>query len=417
MKNKNTNLLPVLRGKPVKIGLALVLILTISSLALFALAPGSGQSPKQKETATNMSTATPVAAKLTDYQKAQQTYEAVMRAFYVPANNLYREHIEPKPDDKAFSYLWPYSGMISALNALAKVPGDRQAEYKAALVKVLDGLEQYYDPSAVVPAYDSYVRQFGGGQKFYDDNQWLGLDFLEAYATLKDPRYLEKARITFRHTISGWSNDMGGGVYWRENDPDTKNTCSNGPAAVLALKLYEVTGEKEYLDWALKILDWVKQLKSPDSGVYWDNLTKEGNVDKRTYTYNTGTPLHAYALLYKITKDEKYLTEARALAASSVEHFVRPNAVANGNFYPDTPWFNTILFKGYLALYENDPARDKRYIETMRQNLNWAWENARTDKGLFSPDWSGASGVSNPHKWLLDQAPMVELYALLTTVK
>jgi hypothetical protein len=53
------------------------------------------------------------------------------------------------------------------------------------------------------------------------------------------------------------------------------------------------------------------------------------------------------------------------------------------------------------------------YIDAMRANVEYAWEHARTNENLFSPDWTGRSGVTNPHKWLLDQAPMVEFYARL----
>ncbi|WP_269431585.1 hypothetical protein [Bacillus sp. SA1-12] len=32
----------------------------------------------------------------------------------------------------------------------------------------------------------------------------------------------------------------------------------------------------------------------------------------------------------------------------------------------------------------------------------------------FSKDWTGKTGVTDNLKWLLDQAPMIECYALLT---
>jgi len=99
-------------------------------------------------------------------QRAEQTYEAIQKSFYVPTENLYLEHFQAKSDDKAFSYLWPYSGMISALNALAKLPGNDGKKYREQLVKVLDGLEQYWDGDSTPPGYDSYIRRGGGGQSF-----------------------------------------------------------------------------------------------------------------------------------------------------------------------------------------------------------------------------------------------------------
>lgn len=349
--------------------------------------------------------------------RAEQTYQAVQMSFFVSEYNLFREHDTLLPEDKAFAELWPYSGVISAVNALNKLPdGER---YRDDLVRVLDGLEQYFDGQASIPGYDSYVREFGGGQKYYDDNEWLGLDFIEAYRTLGDPAYLEKAKVTFDFAISGWSEDLNGGIYWREGDQSSKNTCSNGPAAVLALKLYQETAEEEYLDWAIRILAWLKRLQAP-SGVYWDNIAANGMIDFRTYTYNAGTVIHANALLYQITGEQAYLDEARAVADASMAHFWREIPGADWRSYPATPWFNAVLLKGYLALYEADPQHDGRYIQSFSGNLDYAWEHARGPRGFFNPDWAGKPSVARGsngkegHYWLLDQAAMVELYALLS---
>jgi len=355
----------------------------------------------------------------TDVLRATATYQVLMGTFYVPDLNLYREHSELLPEDRAFSNLWPYSGVISAVNALAKMP--EGTSYHSDLARVLEGLEQYWDGGANPPAYDSYVREFGGGQKYYDDNEWLGLDLIEAYRTLGDPMYLEKAKATFEFAVSGWSYDLGGGIYWREQDTSTRNTCSNGPAAVLALKLYQETGDQEYQDWAIRILEWLKPLKAP-SGVYWDSVSDRDVIDFRTYTYNTGTVIHANALLYQITGREAYLKEARALAETSLRHFARTAPEAEIALYPATPWFNAVLLKAYIALYYADPQHDPRYIEAFRSNLDHAWEYARSEEGLFTPNWAGnaqaARGSDGKHGvyWLLDQAAMVELYALLAQI-
>lgn len=344
-------------------------------------------------------------------EKAIQSYHSLMQHYYIKEEKLYLEHWLRKNDDRQVSYLWPYSGVISALNALVKIPYTVR-QFEDDLVRVLEGLEHYWNPKSNPPAYDSYVLSEGGGQQFFDDNEWLGLEFVEAYRSLKIKEYLQKAIHIFEYIISGWSEDLKGGIYWRD-DKITKNTCSNGPAAVLALKLFEETQETLYVELAQKILAWCSQLKSPKEGVYWDNMNPEGEIDRHKYTYNTGTILHANALLFNITKDKTYLDEANSLAQASLTYFTKREDCLPFEFYPNSPWFNVILFKGFLALYDTDPDHSPIYIDSMRRNADYAWTHARDSEGLFSKDWTGKTGVNQRHKWLLDQAPMIEYYALL----
>lgn len=344
--------------------------------------------------------------------QAEQSYQALIDHFYDPATNRYRERVVPRPDDPRAAHLWPFSGVLSALNALAALPDGHR--YRADLARALDALEQYFDAEADPPGYDSVLRAHGGGQKYYDDNEWLGLELLDAYATLGAPALLAKARLVFAFAVSGWSEALGGGIYWRQDDTETKNTCSNGPAALLALRLYQATGEPDYLAWAYRILDWTDRLKDPASGVYLDHLRSDGGVDARTYTYNTGTVLHSHALLYELTGSAAHLEEARALAAASLRHFTRHHP-AGPALFPDTPWFNAVLLRGYLALHALDD--DPTYITAMWANLAHAWIHARDADGLFGEDWSGQGRRGGPETWLLDQSAMVELYARMAGVE
>ncbi len=346
------------------------------------------------------------------YSRAEQTCAALLTRFRVADTPYFYERVKANPGDRNVCELWPYSGVVSAFNALAAHPVGG-LRYQAGLRQVLNGLEAYYDSASPLPAYDSYILAEGGAQKYYDDNEWLGIEFIRAYRTLKDTAYLVKAVEMFRYAVSGWSQSMGGGIFWREDDPDTKNTCSNGPAAVLALLLYEETQDEAYVNWALKILDWNKRLKSPQLGVYLDAVKLDGSIDERTFTYNTGTPLHANALLYKITGERQYLDEAEALADASRRHFARTPGDGGVGIFPNTPWFNAVLLRGYLELYRVDPQHDPVNLGLMKANLEYAWEHARAADHSFTPDWTGQSDLDCEVRWLLDQAAMVELYALL----
>lgn len=349
---------------------------------------------------------TPAAVTTPWREMAEGMWSTIQSTFYVPEAGLYLA--KTPREENHISELWPFSALFSGLNARASagVAPSADADLDAAFAL----LAEYADPRADPPGYDSYPIRLNGGDKYYDDNEWLGIDGVYAWRHLKDQRYLDLATTTWAFALSGWSDDMGGGIYWKQYDASTKNTCSNAPAAVLAMLLHEETGNEDYRAWAQRILDWTAQLKGPNNGVYFDHLNDDGTIDRATYTYNTGTPIHANALLYRATGDERYLTEARALAQASLDWFApAASAVDSIRFFPNTPWFNVILFRGYVALAEVSPApaADGVYLRAMLDSLQFGWSNARDENGLLNPDWSGRAAVTDNWK-LLDQAPILE---------
>lgn len=358
-----------------------------------------------------MTRETPPQATATTFAEIADAMWDAIQASFLLDTGLYAEHAPPRSDDRASSYLWPFSAVLSAANARARLKGDEDS--KTALRRTLEAAEAYFDPASDPPGYDSYVVADGGGDKFYDDNQWLGIDFVYAFRTLGDEVYLERSRLIWELSMSGWSDDMGG-IYWKQNDRSTRNTCSNGPAAVHALLLYEETGEDAYLAWAQRILAWLDDtLYDEKSGVYHDSITADGLLDQTKWTYNAGTPLHAYARLYAATGEQRWLDRARQIAADSYAYFASvpvPDAPDEVRRWQAQPWFNSILHRGYEALYEVDPDPDPTYIASLPALLRYGWERVRDEEtGLMVPDWT--SPVGSAEYALLDQPPVVEIAA------
>ena len=308
------------------------------------------------------------------------------------------------------SFLWPYSGMLSGCVSLYKTTGD--AKYRDILEKqILPGLELYWDNIREPFCYQSYPMFNGKSDRFYDDNDWLAIDFCDYYALTKEPKYLEKAEALHAYIYSGWSEELGGGIFWCEQQRVSKNTCSNAPATVLCMKLYELTKKPEYLEWAKKTYAWTKEnLCDTTDYVYWDNIALNGKIATQKYTYNSGQMIQAGVLLYKETGDESYLTDAQRTAKGSFDHFTSMQNLPNGKairFYTSSPWFNVIMFRGLKALYEVDG--NALYVNTMADNARYAWKNTRDENGLLGDDWSGLK--NKKHKWLLDNACMLELFS------
>ena len=235
-------------------------------------------------------------------EKAQQTLDALYQNYAAPNTCLLRENYPFNQDNKTtylaseeqakrrneYSYLWPYSGTFSAVNALLESTGNKK--YKKLLEnKVLPGLEEYFDTRREPFAYSSYISSQPLSDRFYDDNVWLGIDFTDFYRMTGKQAYLEKAKLIWKFILSGKDDVLGGGVYWCEQKKESKNTCSNAPGAVFALKLFQATQDDAYLKEGKELYEWTKKnLEDSKDHLYFDNISLNKKIGRAKFAYNSG---------------------------------------------------------------------------------------------------------------------------------
>lgn len=356
--------------------------------------------------------------------RAESFYDLVYGLYYLPNYNLFSEYYpntnqpnlnyfnDGEKSAKEVSFLWPFSGMTSAINILYKID---KKKYSTLLKKLIEAQKQYRDTIRKPAGYQAYPARLEKSDRYYDDNGLVGIDYIEAYANTKQNSYLKDAKEVFEFIKSGWNNDLEGGVTWLEGIHDQKPACSNGKATVLALKIYEQTKDQYYLDWALKFYNWMHSHLRAEENIYWNDMkTADRSILKTAWTYNTGTMLQAAVSLYKITGSKMYLQEAQSLAEGSYLYFGKKQTDGRVSIL-DNPWFTVVLFRGYQDLYAVD--QNAKYVDTIIQNVDYAWKNARDDKGLVYSDWNAEKDESKTSKWLLNQAAVIELYARIALIK
>ncbi|WP_212003828.1 glycoside hydrolase family 76 protein [Chitinophaga sp. HK235] len=331
-------------------------------------------------------------------QRADLLHAAVTRYLFEPATGLYIQTSDRNKNHNAHADLWGLCALVQAANEMERLhPG------KSYLPPVAAAIQQYYDPIPPAPGYASYVVKERREDRYYDDNQWIGIAYLDVWQRTRQSVYLTRGEEIYRFMMTGYDTITGGGLYWREGDKTTKNTCSNGPGILLALQLYEATQRKPYLDTALLLYNWVNRYLRDEDGVYWDAIKPQKNnrIDSAAYTYNTGTMLEANVKLYRITHQLQYLKEAQHIAAGGYRRFYRDG------LFRSSYWFNAVLLRGYLALYKEDGNR--QYVDAMQAYADRVWEQ--------DCDKNNHMLGKRPEKELLAQAGMMEIYARLALVK
>lgn len=319
---------------------------------------------------------------------------------------------QPDAPQNLYSYLWPFSGSLSAVVSIYQ--NNKDASYLQILEnRIMPGLDLYFDTKRDPGAYASYIEKTPTPDRFYDDNVWIGIDFTDLYLLTKEKKYLSRATATWNFIESGTDSILGGGIYWCEQKKFSKNTCSNAPGAVFALKLFEATSDSSYFHKGKNLYEWTKaNLQDKKDYLFYDNINLNGEIEKTKFAYNSGQMMQAAALLYKCTKDGSYLKEAQDIAQSCHNYFFydyTTNKGAKISLPKGDIWFTTVMYRGFIELYGID--KNRKYIDFFKSNLDYAWNYMREDNGLFNKDWTAQT--KDDSKWLLTQFAMVEMYARL----
>lgn len=128
---------------------------------------------------------------------------------------------------------------------------------------------------------------------YYDDMAWLALALQRAERSVGVRRRGAVGSLADA-LRSGWTDDSGGGIWWRlkdKYDEDFKNTPTNGPAAILFARVRDPR--------AYDAGRWIERhLVDPQTGLVWDgvHLSADGGIreiDTARYTYCQGVYLGA----------------------------------------------------------------------------------------------------------------------------
>lgn len=236
--------------------------------------------------------------------------------------------------------------------------------------------------------------------EFYDDMEWIALALLRAYQATNETKYKDATLELWGYIKQGWNENAGGGIAWRKSQPWSKNACSNGPAAILAARLYQEFGDKEDLQWATRIYSWLKStLVNPTTGAVWDNIdSRTGDINKDwVFTYNQGTYIGAAVELHQIFNERSYLNDA-VLAADYTMSTLVENSILKSEGTGDGGLFKGVFVRYFTKLIQQERLDDlpyRRYIQFMEYNATTLWEQGTTTPAtLFGPNWRQRPGTS-----------------------
>ncbi|MCB0920630.1 MAG: hypothetical protein KDC08_02310 [Actinobacteria bacterium] len=159
---------------------------------------------------------------------------------------------------------WPFSQVLHAYALSDSVSGP------ARFPGLVRGLAAYRDPRG------AYRESIGRGKRYYDDNAWLGLAFLQRHAFSSGQASRQRA-LDIDGFVQSGLDPATGGIRWVE-DGETLNACSTGAGALLHTML---GGDIR------ASLDFLAELRNSD-GLVQDHVRADGSIDAGVFSSNQG---------------------------------------------------------------------------------------------------------------------------------
>ena len=332
---------------------------------------------------------------------ADSSSSAMINSFWNASDKYFNSNNSGLKD---FQY-WPQAHALDVMiDAYAR---NKNLTYKTTIDQWYDGVKKNNG--------NTFLNQF------YDDMEWNALAMLRAYNITSDEKFKTAATDVWKDIQTGWNTNAGGGIAWKKDQPYSKNACSNGPACILAARLYQQFNDVKDKEWAIKIYGWEKEyLFNISNGAVADNIDSRTGEVKTTwiFTYNQGTFIGSALELYKITGDKGYLNDAVKAADYALNNLVD----SNDRILKNEGTGDGGLFKGVFVRYftqliltpDLSSTIQKRYITFLKHNGETLWREG-TNKSLilFSPYWKTKQGSTTDLTTQTSGAMLIEAVALL----
>ncbi len=199
------------------------------------------------------------------------------------------------------------------------------------------------------------------GDIYNDDCMWACIAYLRGYQATGNSTFLSIATANFNMVWArGWDTSAGG-LWWTTAD-QSKNSCDEDPAAIVAYLLYQATGNSSYLTQSQELYNWeIAHLYNPSTGEISDNYAN-GQANGGATTYNQGTFIGAADYLGDVTN--------AGLAANFL--------MGDGGLMPDygeannNSGFNSIAIR-WTAKFMKDHNLYNNYLAWLQYNANTAF--------------------------------------------
>ncbi len=330
---------------------------------------------------------------LSFYRYGELSKESAFRYFSTD-NDLFLQYYPAI--DVPYANNWSFSRIMSLVikkeQARSVLGKNHIPVFSSDLDRTIRGFSHYIDSERknFIESSEKPVPPYStSGSVYCDDNAWMMLNFIDIYGLFRNPSALNTAIDLFNFEISNWEEKTGcdpGGIPWKVQIPGElnhdRNVVSNAPVAIAGFKLYQLTHDEKYLEWAKKIYTYAMTTFLTKDMTVIDHIDKNCIPDKTFWSYTYGLMVGVNNLYSEVLKDKNALKLAEEIALSSLD------TLENKPHPWQPPEFMDIYFNELKTLSE---ATENSYLKseirhtiiTYAQKL-WSNPNIHRNNHLFS---------------------------------
>ncbi len=329
----------------------------------------------------NGQTASPLPASSVTYLQDSRDAIQTLSTWYEPATGLYRT-----------AGWWNSANALTVLIDYARVSNSTQ-----------------YNPILANTFIAAQKTGPGFLNKFYDDEGWWALAWIDGYDLTRNKDYLSMAESIFADMSGAWDDTCRGGIWWSK-DKNYKNAIANELFLSVAAHLANRTSgsvRSRYLKWGRREWKWFEASGMINAkGLINDGLSNGighvagfacTNNGRTTWTYNQGVVLGGLSELSLANRDPALRKTAQKIATAAITQLVDNDGVLHDPCEPkcgaDGAQFKGIFVRNLVLLNRFYPRATCR--DFVDKNADALWRDARGPNFQLSERWSGPFDSSN----------------------
>ncbi len=332
-------------------------------------------------------------------------YQSIGSSLGVPSTSLYAEVASLSGSQSGGSNGTAYCWPLSTmLRVDDSLAALNPVQYQPVLRSLSD---QFYNNywNASTGGYRSGAA--AGSTLFYDDNAHVVVALAQAYQITGDPIYLTRAEQTETFVLSGSDGAGGGGIYFNPGST-FKDSVSTLQGACAAALLYEITGQSAYLTDATSLYNWAATHTQTSNGLFYQQYQiSSGSATGTPIVNSAGDAISCNVQLYKATGNATYLTQAETIANTSISGYFNSSTGAIN----DEGFWAFELVDGLLDLYQID--HNAQYLNKVVGGMQYLYGNMQDTNGHYGQFWGRGGPITGTtlSSWALnDQAAVARAY-------